>query len=584
MVYMYIRARQRKGYEYYSIVEGKRSADQVKQKQVLNIGRLDRINENVRLEIEQKILSLNVPDIIRRFRMLLFAHGYPFPTVQIEDMAIENVEEYGPVVAQHCIWERLEISEIINRFGLRVGGNVPLGTLTEIQVIHRNCDPGSREKTARWYPKTALPYILKVPMKRIYSRILLRSLDYLQPKYTVPMQIEIYNRIKEEYEIEPTRADIDITAVHFEGNKCVIAEFGYSPPKQRGKKQIVVCVAVDQYGIPMTHIVFPGSKTGKKTLKRMDRILREGFAVEKCIRVGDRAISTKENISYMDRKKESYLMALTLNNKECDIANEAIKKGKWTQIDDDARVAEIEKRENGRDKKYLVGINAKNAENQRMDRENRISDAKDALRKLRKSIARGKIKSRKERDSRIGHILKGQGVQNYLWWKGAKKGISFNFGRLKDNIDDAAHWDGVFVIVTTETYLTANELLESYRERDRIEKAIRTLKDVLKIEPAYVHERKQVIGHVFICVLAYQIRAVMRHILKKNEVDMSIDEAFEVLERLKVVDITIRGDKTKVYRKLTALNGQIMTLVETFKICDEDIELLPTWGFKYCRK
>jgi transposase len=398
------------------------------------------------------------------------------------------------------------------------------------------------------------------------------------------MQIEIYNRIKEEYEIEPTRADIDITAVHFEGNKCVIAEFGYSPPKQRGKKQIVVCVAVDQYGIPMTHIVFPGSKTGKKTLKRMDRILREGFAVEKCIRVGDRAISTKENISYMDRKKESYLMALTLNNKECDIANEAIKKGKWTQIDDDARVAEIEKRENGRDKKYLVGINAKNAENQRMDRENRISDAKDALRKLRKSIARGKIKSRKERDSRIGHILKGQGVQNYLWWKGAKKGISFNFGRLKDNIDDAAHWDGVFVIVTTETYLTANELLESYRERDRIEKAIRTLKDVLKIEPAYVHERKQVIGHVFICVLAYQIRAVMRHILKKNEVDMSIDEAFEVLERLKVVDITIRGDKTKVYRKLTALNGQIMTLVETFKICDEDIELLPTWGFKYCRK
>lgn len=573
---MYIRARTRKGYEYYAVVAGKRSADKVIQKQVLKIGRIDKINEKVRLEIEQKIISLNAPNLLRRFRMLLFAHEYPLPTVHIEDIAIKDVEEYGPVVAQHSIWERLGITEIINRFGLRVGGNVSLGTLTEIQVIHRNCDPGSREKTARWYPKTALPYILKVPPKSIYSRILLRSLDYLQPKYTLPMQIEIYNRIKAEYSIEPTRADIDITAVHFEGNKCVIAEFGYSPPKQRGKRQIVVCVAVDQNGIPMTHIVFPGSKSGKKTLKRMDRMLREGFGVEKCIRVGDRAISTKENISYMDRKKESYLMALTLNNRECTIADEVIRCDKWTHIDDNVRVAEIVKRENGRDKKYLVGINIENAESQRMERENRISDAKDALRKLRKRIAQGKIKSRKERDCQIGHILKAHGVQNYIWWKGLRKGISFNFGLIKDNIDDAEHWDGVFVIVTTETYLPAPEILETYRDRDRIEKAIRTMKDVLEIEPAYVHKPKQVIGHVFICVLAYQIRAVMRYILKKSDVEMSIDEAFEVLERLKVADIIIRGDKIKVYRKLTTLNGRIMKLIETFKIRDNDMELLPT--------
>jgi transposase len=387
------------------------------------------------------------------------------------------------------------------------------------------------------------------------------------------MQVEIYNRIKEVLEIEPTRVDIDLTAVHFEGNKCIMAKFGYSPPKQQGKKQIVVSVAVDQNGIPLTHIVFPGNRTSKKSLKRIDRILREEFEVKRAVRVGDRGFSTDENIKYMDRNKESYLLALEMNNKEQEIAREVHTQETWTTINDDVKVTELIKHENGRDKKYLIGFDRNRAKDVKKAREAKIKNTEEDLARCQRAIAQGKIKSRKNRDKRIGNILKKNSVGRFIGYQGHRKGYGFRFWRMIENIRDAESRDGIYVMVTTETRLTAQDMLESYRERDRIEKAIRVLKDILEIEPQYVYTKEHVLGHVFICVLAYQIRSVMRYMLKQNGTDMSIDEAFDVLERLKVVNITINDDKVKTYRKLTSVDGSIMTLMEIFKIPKEDIEL-----------
>lgn len=564
-----------RGKDYWLVARAIRVGDTVRKERVLYLGRLDNITESRRFELENNIKALEEPDLLKKFRQLLFMRGYTLPTVCLEDLIVDGVYEYGTVVAQHRIWEKLDISEIIDRIGLRVGGKIPLGKLVEIQVVHRNCDPGSRGATARWYPKTALPILLNVPISQIYSRILLRSLDYLQPKYTVPMQIEIYKKITDAYGIEPTRVDIDLTSVHFEGDNCILAMFGYNPPGQGGRKQIVVSIAVDQHGIPLTHIVFPGNKVAKKSLKRMDHILKEGFDVEGAVRVGDRGFATEENIQYMDRKKEPYLLALELNNKEKGIANEAIQKDNWMKADDEVQITEVLRHENGRDKKYLVSINSEKAENEKTAREERLKAAEEELARHQRAIAQKKVKSRKDRDKRIGNILENNSVRSFIDYQGNKNGYGFRFWRLTDKIKEAERWNGVFVLVTTETYMTPLEMLGSYRERDRVEKAIRVLKDILEIEPQYVYTKEHVLGHVFICVLAYQIRSVMKYMLKHDSVGMSIDEAFEVLERLKVTSISVEGNDAKVYRKLTRQDGKMTKLVETFNIPLGDMETSP---------
>jgi len=303
--------------------------------------------------------------------------------------------------------------------------------------------------------------------------------------------------------------------------------------------------------------------------------LSEGFDVEGAVRVGDRGFATEENIQYMDRKKEPYLLALELNNKEKGIANEAIQKDNWIKADDKVQITEVLRHENGRDKKYLVSINSEKAENEKTARENRLKAAEEELARHQRAIAQGKVKSRSDRDKRIGNILQSNSVRSYIDYQGNKNGYGFRFWRLTDKIQEAERWNGVFVLVTTETYMTPLEMLGSYRERDRVEKAIRVLKDILEIEPQYVYTKEHVLGHVFICVLAYQIRSVMKYMLKQDRVDMSIDEAFEVLERLKVTNISVEGNDAKVYRKLTRQDGKITKLVETFNMRDGDMFLAP---------
>ncbi|MCX6666562.1 MAG: hypothetical protein NT038_10990 [Euryarchaeota archaeon] len=97
-------------------------------------------------------------------------------------------------------------------------------------------------------------------------------------------------------------------------------------------------------------------------------------------------------------------------------------------------------------------------------RENRLQAAEENLTKHIRAITQGKVKSRKDKDKRIADILKKHSVGSYIRHQGDRKGYGFRFWRVKEKIQKVEQWDGVFVFVTTETSMTALEMLESYRE------------------------------------------------------------------------------------------------------------------------
>ncbi|MEM3087465.1 MAG: transposase [Halobacteria archaeon] len=112
-------------------------------------------------------------------------------------------------------------------------------------------------------------------------------------------------------------------------------------------------------------------------------------------------------------------------------------------------------------------------------------------------------------------------------------------------------------------------VVESYRTRDQVEKAIRTLKSVLGLHPMYVRTREHVIGHIFVCALAYQLRSILRMKLQRSDTGMSVEEAMGLLERLKAVHIVVReGEVVQVHRRLAGLDERTRTLVEVFNMAE----------------
>ena len=561
---MFIQGIDRRGHTYYAVYRGKRLINKVIRETKLYIGCLDDLDEPRRIEIEKKLEELGDPSLIPKFHSILLSRGYKFPS-PVSHYSVENVYEYGRELALHKVCEEIDFINIINHYGYK-GGGPELGRIVEVMAIARNCNPCSYFQLHEWYSRSSLPFFLRFPSEELTYDVTIRALNYLQPKNTVPMQVALYENIRRVYGYECERLDIDITSTYFEGSECILAEYGHPRGHGSDKLQIVVAFVVDQKGVLVTHKVWQGNRTDVKSLKPVDRCLNNEFGLD-AQRVVDRGMATWENLNYMDRKKERYLVALRASVKGTGLLEEIkIPREEWVDIGDKQVAASVIK---GR-RKYVVVWNSEVAEANKKERESKISKAEEGLKTILESVEKGRVESRAERDEKIGYVKRKYGVTRYLFTKGSRKGFSFTIERT-EALAEAGKYDGYQVFVTTEFDLSEKDVVESYRTRDQIEKAIRTLKSVLGLHPQNVRTKEHVLGNIFVCATAFQLRSILKMKIQDEGLDMSVEKAMKTLERLKAVHIVVEKDEgIQVHRKLTRIDDDIRTLVEIFNLADNE--------------
>jgi transposase len=561
---MFIQGIKRRGHTYYAVYHGKRLANKVVRETKLYIGKLEDLDEPKRIEIENKLKKLQDPTLIQKFHNLLYSTGYTFPS-PVSTWNVKDVYSYGPELALHKICEEIDLINVIN-LHTNKGGGPDLGKVVEAMIIARNCDPCSYYQLPEWYSRSSLPFFLSFPPSEITYQVSLNALDYLQPENTIPMQVELYENIKHVYGYECERLDIDLTSTYFEGKECILAMFGYSRDHRSDRPQIVIAFVVDQKGVLVTHRVWPGNQTDAKSLEPVDTCLREDFALKKAPRVVDRGIATWKNIDYMDEKKERYLVALRAGVKSTELLEEiGTPKDEWVEIGENSVAASVIR---GR-RKYVVAWTASVAETNKKERMTKVTRAENKLNKLLESVMKGKVESKKQRDEKSGWILKKFAVNKFLEVEDVREDeVSFTVTRKKALVE-AEKYDGYQVFVTTETDMSEKDVIDSYKIRDEIEKAIQTLKSVLGLHPQYVRTKEHVLGNIFVCAMAYQLRSILRLKLRECGFDMSVEEAMKTLERLKAVHIAVGSEgNVEVYRKLGGLNGETRTLVEVFNMSE----------------
>jgi len=561
---MFIQGIEKRGHTYYAVYHGKRLINKVERETKLYIGNLENLDEPRRFEIEKQLKELGDQSLIQKFHSILLSRGYRLPS-PISTFEIEEIYSYGQELALHKVCEEIELVDTINHFSPK-GGGQELGKIVEIMAIARNCDPCSYYQLPDWFSRTALQFFLKVSQDKFTYDVALNALDYLQPINTIPMQSKLYENIRRAYGYECERLDIDLTSTYFEGHECVLAEFGHPRGHSSDKRQIVIAFVVDQKGILVTHRVWPGNRTDVKSLKSIDRCLKNNFGLD-APRVVDRGIASWENIKYMERKKERYLVALRAEVKGTKLLEEIKKpRDEWTKVGDEEVAISVIRGK----RKFVVLWNASIANTNKEERLSKVSKAEEHLNKIMKSVENGKITDKSERDEKIGYIKRKYGVTKYIEIVDKVDDINFTINRLT-NLDEVKEYDGYQVFVTTELDLSEMEIIESYRVRDQIEKAIRTLKSVLGLHPQNVRTKEHILGNIFICATALQLRSILRLKLKDKGIDTSIEDAMRMLERLRAVHIAVGNDgEIQVYRKLRKIDGEVRKLVDVFKLSDNE--------------
>src|SRR6201998_3730870 len=373
-------------------------------------------------------------------------------------------------------------------------------------VVSRILDPGSKLAAARALsPDTATSSLGKhlgvgvVDEDELYS-----ALDWLPVR-----QPAIEAALAKRHLSGGTLVLYDVSSSYLEGRRCPLAQFGYSRDGKRGKRQIVYGLLCARDGCPVAIEVFAGSTADPTTLTSQVTKLKERFALDHVVLVGDRGMITQARIT--EDLKAAGLDWITALRAP---AIKALLDGGALQMSlfDDRDMAGITSPEFPGERLIVCRNRALAAERARK-REDLLAATERDLARIATAVARKRrpLRGKAEIGLEIGAVLDKHKMAKHFALDITD--TSFSFARKTDEITVEAALDGLYVVRTSlpPAALDDTATVRSYKSLSLVERAFRCIKTVdLQIRPIYHWLAERVRAHVFLCMLAYYLEWHMR--------------------------------------------------------------------------
>jgi hypothetical protein len=184
---MYLRRHRRtvKGacYEYWTLVESRRTSGGSRQHTVATLGKLPGLEEQVQAGWDKldDLLASRAPA-----RQLELQDKSPPPDpplwreVAVRGVRVERVREFGEVYLALSLWRRLGLHTLLNELMPSGREEVPWERIACLLTVARFCaQPSELGVAERWYARTALEDLLAVSVEKINDDRLYRGLDEL---------------------------------------------------------------------------------------------------------------------------------------------------------------------------------------------------------------------------------------------------------------------------------------------------------------------------------------------------------------------------------------------------------------------
>src|SRR3984893_1952992 len=329
----------------------------------------------------------------------------------------------------------------------------------------------------------------------------------------------------------------DVSSSYLEGRCCPIAQFGYSRDGKRGKLQIVYGLLCAADGCPVAIEVFAGSTADPTTLTSQVTKLKERFALDHVVLVGDRGMITQARIT--EDIKAAGLDWITALRAP---AIKALLDGGTLQMSlfDDRDMAGITSPEFPGERLIVCRNRALAAERARK-REDLLAATERDLARIAAARKRQPLRGTAEIGLEIGAVLDKHKMAKHFALDITD--TRFSFARKTDEITMEASLDGLYVVRTSlpAAALDDTATVRSYKSLSLVKRAFRCIKTVdLQITPVYHWLADRVRAHVFVCMLAYYLEGHMRQRLAPMLYDDTDKEAAEA-QRSSIVAKALRS-------------------------------------------
>ena len=390
-------------------------------------------------------------------------------------------------------------------------------------IVGRILDPASKLAAARALsPATATSSLGTVlGLGEVDEDELYTALDWLLER-----QPAIETTLARRHLKNGTLVLYDVSSSYMEGRCCPIAQRGYSRDGRRGTLQIVYGLLCAPDGCPVAIQVFEGNTGDPMTLATQVEKLKQRFALDHVVLVGDRGMITQARLT--EDIKAAGLDWITALRAP---AIQELVKGGALQLSlfDQRDMAAITSPDFP-DERLIVCRNPDLAAQRTRKRQELLAATERDLARIQAAVAR---KRNPLRGAAPIALAVGAVIEQHKMRKHFELAItdhSFGFARKTVEIAAEAATDGIYIV---RTGLPADVLddaatVRSYKSLSQVERAFRCIKTVdLHLRPIYHWLADRVRAHVFLCMLAYYLEWHMRQELAPMLFDDTDKEAAE---------------------------------------------------------
>lgn len=422
------------------------------------------------------------------------ADGRTILSTSMSDVEVDQVKLYGPLLVLNELATEIGLSEHLGEYSNEI-----------LSMVYAHClDYESVNQMPGWFEKTDLNMILN--LEGLTEKRLLNALDSLEQFNAEALQLRIFDSVRERYALKPSGVIYDVTNTYLYGKQCPLGKLGHDKEGVKGRPLIQIGLGVTKdEAIPVFHKVFDGNVHDSRTFQ--DSLTSFGrYGVASGLFIYDRGMTSGRNLLDAKTMKWDTLCGVAFNDKL---------KSFWRSIISERDLVQLKNRVRLKRTVFYV-----------VTKPYSMGGVRGEL-----ALCFNEQQQRDLRESRYDEIINAQKLLNEK--KNIKSGLEKFFDKkgnlIKSRLAEAEEFDGYSCIFCTR-HLPEEELIRLYFDKDLIEKAFRSLKGMVKLQPVRHWLSQRVTAHVFICYLSYLLLSLLQFRLRP--IGISAEEALRDLETM----------------------------------------------------
>jgi transposase len=565
------RTKDGKPHTYWSLVETVRTPDGTRQRTLCYLGEL---NGSAQARWLKTIEVFNEQGESRQLKLFPAEVEPPeddpnIARVLLNKVRLERSRQFGNCYVGLELWKRLELDQFYEGLLDEEPADVAWSRIAALLAINRLCEPSSELAVEeRWYPTTALDDLLGIEEGKVNDTRLYRCLDHL-----IPHKTKLERHLRQRYgELFAATFDVllyDLTSSYVEGEaeKNPMMRRGYSRDHRGDCKQVVIALIVNEDGFPLSYETFDGNRADVTTLETVIRMVERKYGKARRVWIFDRGIISEDNLKALRKRGGQYLVG-TPRAKLKQFEKQLLD-GQWEKIRPDVEVQRVAT-PGGEETYILCRSTARKAKETAM--RHRVSTSMEqALGKLVKRIASGKLKDRSKIERSLGKIQARHPSVNDLYKVAVHEkpdGVRLEWKLIGERRAWRDAREGAYLLRTNLKEERTEELWKKYIQLTEAEAAFRALKSELAIRPIFHQKERRVKAHILVAFLGYALWVTFKHLLKRKHSDLSPARALALLSTLHSADIilpTTDGREIRL-RRITTPNPDQQLLLDQLGI------------------